>query len=222
MTQKAAIPKRKCGPGVLTHPDLQRAWRTGHIRFEPDINEEQIGEASIDLRLGSDVTLHKPRNSVIIKPAQGFDPNDHVERHDLRTGALGGVLKLKPGDFALALVKEKIWIPRDLVAAVQGKSSLARAGVAVHITAPHIHPGWHGHLALEIFNHSRWELQLEPDDLVCQVIFYTAVTPLPEEVAASLGSYVDQTSAYPSRRRPPAPVAARSTSSPAKAGRRRR
>jgi dCTP deaminase len=83
---------------------------------------------------------------------------------------------------------EEISVPNNLAASVQGKSSLARAGLAVHITAPHIHPGFTGRITLELYNHGPWEMELVPgEDRICQVIHSRVQTPVPERIAKALG-----------------------------------
>lgn len=72
---------------------------------------------------------------------------------------------------------------------------MARAGLAVHITAPTIHPGFSGRIVLELYNHGPWELELIPgEDRVCQVIFAEIRTPVPEKVTSALATYTKQTS----------------------------
>lgn len=110
--------------------------------------------------------------------------------------------KLGPGEFRLAFTLEKIAVPPDLVANVQGKSSLARAGLAVHLTAPHIHPAWSGQITLELYNHGPWELEFVPgEDLICQVVFYRAKKPVPRRIADALSTYVGQPTPFPPRRK---------------------
>jgi dCTP deaminase len=153
---------------ILSRRELYRAWREGTIRFSPDIAEDQIGLSSIDLRLGHMVSMLKPKLGVVIQPARRFDPTDLVEHTDLSQPIVPGqpaTLRLPPGQFRLALTYEEVALPRDLAGNIQGRSSLARAGLAVHITAPHINPAWAGRITLELYNHGPWELELFPGGL---------------------------------------------------------
>jgi dCTP deaminase len=189
---------------ILTQRDLLLAWKRGGISFTPDIGPEQIGLSSIDLRLGWVFSRLKENPGVVIQPARGFDPTNLVETDDFSQGQRLGQqppFRLGPGEFRLALTLEEVTVPHNLVANVQGRSSLARSGLAVHITAPHINPGWSGPIALELYNHGPWVLELVPgEDLVCQVIYYRATKPVEKKVAGALGSYVGQRTPFPVRK----------------------
>jgi len=188
---------------ILSHKDLVKAWRTKRIRFTPNIDEGQIGLSSIDLRLGKVITRLRPSSGLIVQPARRFDPTGLVETQDFSTISVLGdnpTFRLGPQEFRLALTLEGITLPPDLAANVQGKSSLARAGLAVHITAPHIHPAWSGQITLELYNHGPWPLELVPgEDLVCQLILYRVTSAVPQRVADALSTYVRQTTPFPRR-----------------------
>ena len=191
---------------ILSYTDLKKAWKTGKIRFRPDISEEQIGLSSIDLRLGHVFTRLKESPGLVIRPAaEGFDPTGLVEHENFEEKTVLGkqpVFKLEPRELRLALTEEEVTIPGYLAANVQGKSSLARAGVAVHITAPHIHPGFVGRITLELYNHGPWDLEFVPgQDLVCQIIFYKVTKRIPASVIKSLGTYMKQPTPFPPRTR---------------------
>jgi dCTP deaminase len=195
---------------ILAYNDLVKEWKRRRVRFEPDISLGQIGLSSIDLRLGWVFTRLKTKSGVIIQPARGFDPTDLVEHQDFTQVAVLGkppTFRLPPGEFRLALTLEEVSVPNNLAANVQGKSSIARSGLAVHITAPHIHPGFTGRITLELYNHGPWELELFPgEDRICQVIYYRVQTPVPESVAKALSSYMRQPTPFPTRK-PEASVA---------------
>lgn len=191
---------------ILSQPDLKLAWKKKLIRFSPDITEDQIGLSSIDLRLGYIVTHLKKSNSVIKPAAKGFDPTLLVQNVDLRGKNPRGKpipFRLSPGRLMLAFTLERIEVPDSLAANVQGKSSLARAGAAVHITAPHIHPGFRGNITLEMYNHGPWRLEFVPaQDLVCQVIFYQITRKVAKEMIEKHGTFVDQRTPFPPRKVP--------------------
>jgi dCTP deaminase len=188
---------------ILAYDDLVAAWKAGEIGFTPNIAQQQIGESSIDLRLGTMFTWLKEAPGVTVRPAQGYDPTPHVEHQDFSTMPILGqtpVFKIKPGQFFLGFTLEKLKVPGNLAANVQGKSSLARAGLSVHNTAPNIHPGFSGPIVLELFNNGPWELELQPgEDLVCQVSFMEVKTPVPQAVTDTLGTYLDQATPFPKR-----------------------
>ena len=148
--------------------DLEREAATLRSRYQ----RSQIGLLSIDLRLGHVFARLKPSPGIVAQPARGFDPADHVEIEDASKGGFlsgGPIFRLPPGECRLAFTLEEVTLPPGLAANVQGKSSLARASLAVHITAPHIHPAWSGRITLEPCNHGPWPLEFVPgEDLVCR------------------------------------------------------
>ncbi len=99
-----------------------------------------------------------------MRPAHDFDPSGQVENFTLEPGQ---TLQLKPRQFLLAQTLERVFVPPQLAAHVNGKSSLAPAGLAVHITAPHIHPGFVGPITLELFNHGEWEREFSQARTLC-------------------------------------------------------
>lgn len=182
---------------MLAERDLLQAWRRSLIRFEPDISQDQIGLSSIDLRLGCIFTRQKAQKAVVIRPAHDFDPSDQVENFARDPGE---TVQLKPRQFLLAQTLQKVFVPPRFAAHVNGKSSLARAGLAVHITAPHIHPGFEGPITLELFNHGEWELEFfAGQDAVCQIVFWEVKTPPQLKEIKVLGTYHDQRVPYPPR-----------------------
>ena len=84
---------------------------------------------------------------------------------------------LHPGELALASTLESVSVPDDLVAWLDGRSSLARLGLMVHVTAHRIDPGWHGQIVLEIFNSGKLPLALKPGMDICAINFETLSSP---------------------------------------------
>src|SRR5207237_581540 len=80
---------------------------------------------------------------------------------------------VESGVFVLGWTAENIELPIEarLAARVEGKSSLARLGIGIHITAPTIHAGFKGPIQLEICNHGPFKVKLTPGMPVCQLIF---------------------------------------------------
>ena len=141
---------------MLARQDLIRAWKRGEIRFEPDISPDQISLSSVDLRLGRIFTKLKAHKHLVIRPAQDFDPSGFVRNTTFRSGQ---IFRLRPKEFRLGQTLERITLPATLAAHIHGRSSLARSGLAVHSTAPHIHPGFYGPITLELFNYGEWNLE---------------------------------------------------------------
>jgi dCTP deaminase len=85
----------------------------------------------------------------------------------------GQAFFLHPGELALASTYESVSIPDDLVGWLDGRSSLARLGLMVHVTAHRIDPGWEGQIVLEIFNSGKLPLALRPGMDICAINFET-------------------------------------------------
>ena len=84
---------------------------------------------------------------------------------------------LQPGEFVLGSTIEQVNIPTDIVARVEGRSSIGRLGVMVHVTAGYIDPGFNGNITLELFNCSDKPFQLNYGDRLCQIVFETLSSP---------------------------------------------
>lgn len=121
----------------------------------PQIQEEQIQPASIDLKLNNE-----------LKKLNG-------ETYNLSDGDY----TLKPSEFILGSTLEEIYIPLDLVGIVNGKSSLARLGIQIHMTAGYIDPGYRGNITLEILNVSNKPFKLTNEMFICQLILETLTNP---------------------------------------------
>jgi dCTP deaminase len=182
---------------MLAHLDLKRAWKAKQIRFEPDISEEQISLSSIDLRLGRNFATLKSQAKPV-RPTQDFDPSVLVENTNLSSGKY---FRFPPQEFCLAQTLEKITLPTSLAAHIHGRSSLARSGLVVHATAPHIHPGFYGPITLELFNYGPWELEFLPGtDIICQLILWEVKTPPPGAMIKRLSGYRGQKIPFPKKR----------------------
>jgi dCTP deaminase len=108
---------------------------------------------------------------------------------------------IHPGIFCLGATMETITLPDDIVARVDGKSSLGRLGLLVHATAGYVDPGWIGRLTLELSNQSQMPIALYSGMRVAQISFLTMTTPVDRPYGSlELGSkYQGQTGPTPSR-----------------------
>ncbi len=84
---------------------------------------------------------------------------------------------IHPGEFALATTYETVKLPDDLVARVEGRSSMGRLGITMHVTAGYIDPGFHGKITLEISNIGKMPVALYTGQRVCQIVFETMTSP---------------------------------------------
>ncbi|OPY27283.1 MAG: dCTP deaminase, dUMP-forming [Methanobacterium sp. PtaU1.Bin242] len=84
---------------------------------------------------------------------------------------------IHPGEFALATTYETVKLPDDLVARVEGRSSMGRLGITMHVTAGYIDPGFQGKITLEISNIGKMPVALYTGQRVCQIVFETMTSP---------------------------------------------
>lgn len=168
---------------ILTDREIQAAIGSGQIVIDPAPNPESYSSTSVDLTLDASVSVWKKESAPGVEPpvispgVTGFSFANLLRNH-LNTQKVGveGYI-LEPGEFILAWTRERVMLPVSgrLAARVEGKSSLARCGVGVHITAPTIHAGFDGQVQLEMYNHSSLRMKLLPGMKVCQLIFEMAL-----------------------------------------------
>ncbi len=84
---------------------------------------------------------------------------------------------LHPGEFVLGSTLERVGIPDDTVARLEGKSSLGRLGLLIHSTAGYVDPGWDGYLTLELSNVANLPITIYPGMKIGQISFFRLTTP---------------------------------------------
>src|SRR4029453_8305276 len=84
---------------------------------------------------------------------------------------------LHPGEFVLGSTLERVALPDDLVARLEGKSSLGRLGLLIHSTAGYVDPGWDGYLTLELSNVANLPITIYPEMKIGQISFFRLSTP---------------------------------------------
>jgi len=189
----AATPLPPCS--VLSDGTIVRLVREGHIRIDP-WDEELVQPASVDLRLGDTFRVfhnHKITAIDLREPPRGL--TEQV------TPPPGEPFVIHPGEFCLGRTLEHVELPDDIVARIEGKSSLGRLGLIVHATAGFCDPGWKGTLTLELNNLTRVPIKLYPGLPIAQLSFMTLDRPaLRPYGSPGLGShYQGQSDATESR-----------------------
>jgi dCTP deaminase len=84
---------------------------------------------------------------------------------------------LHPGEFVLGSTLERVRIPDDTVARLEGKSSLGRLGLLIHSTAGYVDPGWDGYLTLELSNVANLPITIYPGMKIGQISFFRLSSP---------------------------------------------
>jgi dCTP deaminase len=108
---------------------------------------------------------------------------------------------LHPGEFVLGSTSERVQLPNDLVARLEGKSSLGRLGLLIHSTAGFVDAGWDGQLTLELSNVANLPITLYPGMKIGQISFLrmTTAADVPYGSTAVGSKYQGQVGPRPSR-----------------------
>ena len=159
---------------ILSDKTIKEYLEEGKIVIDPLKDEQQIQPSSVDMRLGDEFKVFKVIRKPYIDPK---DEDDIVEYMESSTVPEGEAFIIHPNEFALATTQEYVKVPDDLVARVEGRSSMGRLGVTMHVTAGYVDPGFEGRITLEISNIGAMPVALYPGQRVCQLVFETMTTP---------------------------------------------
>ena len=171
---------------ILSDTDIRRRLADGELIVEPlDDPELQIQPASIDLRLGREFLEFQRTNISCIHPDSEREVDEYVEESHVEAGE---DFVLHPGDFVLGTTKERVEIPPDLIAHVEGRSSLGRLAVVVHATAGLCDPGYEGQITLELSNLGTAPVALTPGMRISQLTFTELKNPAERPYGAERGS----------------------------------
>jgi len=183
---------------ILSDADILDRLEAGDLVVEPiDDLDLQVQPASIDLRLGTEFLEFQRTNISCIHPNREEEVGEYVSE---TTVPEGEEFILHPGDFVLGTTKERVEIPPDLLATVEGRSSLGRLAVVIHATAGIVDPGYHGQITLELSNLGTAPVALTPGMRVSQLIFTEMKNPATRPYGAERGSkYQDQAGPQASR-----------------------
>ncbi len=176
----------------LSDRDLQTAIRDKTLIFEPP--PDKIDPTSIDLHLGpieeakiwdiesyqdheqsagrDRAELRVGRYNLAVFSKYLMVPPNHSEGCEHPVCRRGNEILVRTGGFLLWPSLEVVGTPREnakFIAFVDGKSTKARAGIVVHLTAPTIHATWDGNVVLEIANFGPFDLVLQAGDVIAQI-----------------------------------------------------
>jgi dCTP deaminase len=156
---------------VLSDGTIRALVEAGRIRIDP-WDPGMVQPASVDLRLGSSFRVF--HNHRITAVDLGDPPSELTEQVTIEDG---GTFVIHPGEFCLGRTEEWVELPDDVVARIEGKSSLGRLGLVVHATAGFCDPGWKGTLTLELANFNSVPIILRPGLPIAQLSFMTLDRP---------------------------------------------
>ena len=180
---------------ILSDRSIREALAAGRIVIDP-LDESMIQPSSIDVRVSNLFRVFRNHSAGIIDVKQ-----DMTGLTELIEIPEDGVFMLHPGEFVLGSTLERVAVPNDLVARIEGKSSLGRLGLLIHSTAGFIDAGFDGHVTLELANVASLPITLYPGMKIGQVSFMQMTTPAdqPYGKGARGSKYLGQRGPTPSR-----------------------
>ena len=155
---------------VLSDRSIAEALSTGRLVVDP-IGEDAVQPASLDIRLDRHFRVFLNHREAFIDVREAAE--DLTEAHEITEDE---PFVLHPGEFVLGSTLESVELADDLVARVEGKSSLGRLGLLVHATAGYVDPGWRGHLTLELSNVATLPIRLYYQMKIGQLSFQNLTT----------------------------------------------
>ncbi|VAW77640.1 Deoxycytidine triphosphate deaminase [hydrothermal vent metagenome] len=150
---------RLCDRDIISELNKER------IKVEPRPSDEDVTGVSIDLHLGDKFRVFSSHTTPFIDLSGNREEvNAAIDKIMSDEILLSGneAFFLHPGELALGITLECVTLPDDIVGWLDGRSSLARLGLMVHVTAHRIDPGWHGNIVLEFYNSGKLPLALRP------------------------------------------------------------
>ena len=160
----------------LCDKDIEQYLDDELIIISPKPDKSMISGVSVDIRLGNEFRVFQDHTAPFIdlsapkaEMQQAMDAvmSDEIVIND------GDAFFLHPGELALAVTYESVTLPDNIVGWLDGRSSLARLGLMVHVTAHRIDPGWSGQIVLEFYNSGKLPLALRPKMKIAALNFET-------------------------------------------------
>ena len=161
---------------ALSDVEIRAEIAAERLAFDPPvaITDLRIGSSSVDLRLHEQLIVVERDSGagVVVDPTvAGFRVMDFLRRNGTEISIPeGGAYQMEPNQLVIARTLETVKLPLHLAGRVEGKSSLARLGLSVHVTAPSVHAGFEGTLYLEMNNIGPFPILLRREMAIAQLI----------------------------------------------------
>jgi dCTP deaminase len=156
---------------ILSDRSIRKALAEGRIVIDP-LDDGNVQPSSVDLHVDSYFRVFRNDTTPYIDPKEPQeDLTELVEVNPPRA------FILHPGEFVLGSTLERVALSDDLVARLEGKSSLGRLGLLIHSTAGFVDAGWDGHLTLELSNVATLPIAIYPGMRIGQISFLEMTTP---------------------------------------------
>ncbi|MBO1754770.1 dCTP deaminase [Allobranchiibius sp. CTAmp26] len=156
---------------LLSDRDIRAQIDAGRVQLDP-YDAAMIQPSSIDIRMDRFFRLFDNHKYPFIDPAA--DQEDLTRLVEVEAGE---PFVLHPGEFVLGSTYERVTLPDDVAARVEGKSSLGRLGLLTHATAGFVDPGFNGHVTLELSNVATLPIKLWPGMKIGQLCFFQLSSP---------------------------------------------
>jgi len=157
---------------VLSDRDIRAAIEAGDIAIRP-YDARDLQPSSVDLHLDRSFRVFRNNRYAFID-VRAPQP----DLTELLRVADDEPFILHPGEFVLGQTLEWVELPTDLVARLEGKSSLGRLGLLIHSTAGYVDPGWKGNLTLELSNVANLPIALYYGMKIGQISFFRMSSPV--------------------------------------------
>lgn len=167
---------------ILSDKSIRDAIESGRLGIDP-YDPSLIQPASLDVRLDRKFLVFRNTKRPYIEAKEPAD--DLMEMIEVGPDE---PMYLHPREFVLGSTIECIRLPDDLVARLEGRSSLGRLGIVIHSTAGFIDPGYTGHVTLEISNMANLPVTLYPAMRIGQLGFQQMTTPSERPYGPERGS----------------------------------
>ena len=168
---------------VLSDRDIRAAIEAGQVVIRP-YDPADLQPSSVDLHLDHSFRVFRNNRYPFIDVRQ-----KQPDLTELLTVKADEPFILHPGEFVLGQTLEWVELPNDLVARLEGKSSLGRLGLLIHSTAGYVDPGWKGNLTLELSNVANLPIALYFGMKIGQISFFRMTSPVDRPYGSpSLGS----------------------------------
>ena len=158
----------------LCDTDIERYLDEGLIEITPRPANDKISGATIDVRLGNSFRIFREHSTPYIDvsgPREAVTAQlERVMSEEIIIGD-DEAFFLHPGELALSVTLESVKLPSNIVGWLDGRSSLARLGLMVHVTAHRIDPGWECKIVLEFYNSGKLPLALRPNMVIGALSF---------------------------------------------------
>lgn len=158
----------------LCDTDIERYLDEGTISLTPRPANDKINGATIDVRLGNSFRVFRDYSAPYIDlsgPKEEVSAQLESVMSEEIIIAGNEAFFLHPGVLALATTLESVKLPDNIIGWLDGRSSLARLGLMVHVTAHRIDPGWEGKIVLEFYNSGKLPLALRPNMVIGALSF---------------------------------------------------